>query len=822
MTKQQNNNQKTVIENITQLTLEDVLHKSMMPYAEHVILDRALPRVEDGLKPVQRRILYTMKELAVTPDKPHRKCARIVGDCLGKYHPHSDSSVYDALARMAQNFSMRYPLVDGHGNFGSIDGDNPAAMRYTEARMTSLSLEMLKDIDKNTVPFVLNFDDELHEPDLLPSRFPNLLVNGANGIAVGLATNIPPHNLAETIDATIAMLKNPDIDVYCLMKYIKGPDFPTAGIILESDEIFKAYSTGKGKIVNRAKVHFENSTGGRTQIVITEIPYQVNKSELLEGIQKLSENSGPLSGKIYSIRDESDRNGLRAIIETKKDIDPLKVLSILYKKSKLEKNFNMNLVAIANGKPKQLNLRDILFYYIKHQKEVVYKRSQYDLEKSKIRLNILDGFLIALDNIDEVIQIIRSSKNPKIANKKLCERFSLKKEQAQAILDMRLHRLTNLEVITINEEHTNLLKQIDLLQTILTDDTKLTELLIKELKEIKKNNADKRRSIIETDKLQDIEFEEEQLEVTNYVVTFTSDGKIQKYLEKTYNSKINISEINNENIILDTIQINNLEKFLILTNIGICYTLDVNIIPTIRKKTDRGLMLNAIIDSFEKHEKPIKLLNISKYNNDDLLLIITKHGMLKISSVAEYILNRSKFIGIKLNENDSIVSAFICKQNENIMIVSKDGNILKFNLSDIKSISRVSKGVSAISLSDNDYVIYSSKLPSDNLQLLIISEKACAKLIPIIDIETKKRNSKGIKCFSFYKNSSNGSYIAYATLIQDNTYLYISQSKSKSSLINTSEIPIQNKSGKGLPILVSVLDDIIESVIGVYYNDVVQ
>lgn len=482
---------------ILQTTVEDVMHQSMIPYAEHVILERALPRVEDGLKPVQRRILYTMMELGTTPDKPHRKCARIVGDCLGKYHPHGDSSVYDALVRMAQDFSMRGPMVDGHGNFGSIDGDSAAAMRYTEARMTPLALEMLRDIEKDTVPFRLNFDDTLKEPDMLPARFPNLLVNGASGIAVGLATNIPPHNLGESIRAAIAVMENPDIPLDELMKIIPGPDFPTGGVLVKNEEIRRGYETGRSKLSLRARVHVEDGVNGRKLLVITEIPYMVNKAAMLEKILKLSEEKKGQLQNIYDIRDESDREGMRAVIELKKDADPDKVLKVLYKYSDLQVTFGVNMVAIAEGKPVQMGLKTMLGHFIRHQKNVITRRTEYDLKQAKARAHILQGLMIAVDNLDEVIALIRSSKNPKEAKARLMERFELSDAQAQAILDMRLQRLTNLEIIALRKEYEDILKLIDRLEGILHSEKKLLAVIRKELQEIAEEFADERRTTIE-------------------------------------------------------------------------------------------------------------------------------------------------------------------------------------------------------------------------------------------------------------------------------------------------------------------------------------
>ena len=513
---------------ILQTTVEDVMHQSMIPYAEHVILERALPRVEDGLKPVQRRILYTMMELGTTPDKPHRKCARIVGDCLGKYHPHGDSSVYDALVRMAQDFSMRGPMVDGHGNFGSIDGDSAAAMRYTEARMTPLALEMLRDIEKDTVPFRLNFDDTLKEPDMLPARFPNLLVNGASGIAVGLATNIPPHNLGESIRAAIAVMENPDIPLDELMKIIPGPDFPTGGVLVKNEEIRRGYETGRSKLSLRARVHVEDGVNGRKLLVITEIPYMVNKAAMLEKILKLSEEKKGQLQNIYDIRDESDREGMRAVIELKKDADPDKVLKVLYKYSDLQVTFGVNMVAIAEGKPVQMGLKTMLGHFIRHQKNVITRRTEYDLKQAKARAHILQGLMIAVDNLDEVIALIRSSKNPKEAKARLMERFSLSDAQAQAILDMRLQRLTNLEIIALRKEYEDILKLIDRLEGILHSEKKLLAVIRKELQEIAEEFADERRTTIEKADESPLEVEEEAAAPEEVIVAFTGAGQLKR------------------------------------------------------------------------------------------------------------------------------------------------------------------------------------------------------------------------------------------------------------------------------------------------------
>ncbi|MDD6882449.1 MAG: DNA topoisomerase 4 subunit A, partial [Eubacteriales bacterium] len=485
MAKKNGNDAIVFQQEIVQKTMEDVMHDSMMPYSEHVILERALPRVEDGLKPVQRRILFTMHELGLTSDKPHRKCARIVGDCLGKYHPHGDSSVYDALARMAQPFAMRALLVDGHGNFGSIDGDSPAAMRYTEARMTGFAEILLQDIDKDTVGFHLNFDDTLKEPDLLPARFPNLLVNGAMGIAVGLATNIPPHNMGETIDAAVAMIDKPGITTRELMHYLPGPDFPTGGVLACGEELVQAYETGRGRLKLRAKVHIEDGSAGRKMIVLTEMPYPANKAALLEKVLRLSEEKKALLGGIYDIRDESDRTGMRAVIELRKDADVDKTLAALYKYSDLQMTFGVNMVAIADGKPVQMGVKTMLEHFICHQKNVVTRRTKYELAQAEARAHILEGLIVAVDNLDEVIRLIRASKNPKEAKTRLIERFGFSEIQAQAILDMRLQRLTNLEILALKQEYAELERLIKRLKGILASEKKLLEVIKAELKEIR-------------------------------------------------------------------------------------------------------------------------------------------------------------------------------------------------------------------------------------------------------------------------------------------------------------------------------------------------
>ncbi|MDD3921491.1 MAG: DNA topoisomerase 4 subunit A, partial [Eubacteriales bacterium] len=656
-------------ETIFQRNMEQVMHESMLPYAEHVILERALPRVEDGLKPVQRRILYTMLELSLTPDKPHRKSARIVGDCLGKYHPHGDSSVYDAMVRMAQGFNMRAPLCDGHGNFGSVDGDCAAAMRYTEARMTPLAMELLRDIQKDTVPFRYNFDDTLQEPDLLPGRFPNLLVNGASGIAVGLATNIPPHNLGETIDATVAMIDDPDISLSALMQYIPAPDFPTGGYLIWSDEVQKTYETGRGKLIMRAKTHFEEQKNGKTFIVITEIPYQVNKAAMLEKILAVTQEKKLLFAGISDIRDESDRSGMRAVIEVKKDADPEKLLNYLYKYSDLQCTFGANIVAIAGGKPMQMGLIEILRHYIAHQKNVVTRRTKYELETAKKREHILAGLMVVVNNMDAVVALIRRSKSPKEAKTGLMETFKLSEIQAQAILDLRLQRLTNLEVLAIEQEYKNTVALIKKLEAILASEKKLMALIKSELLEIREKYADPRRTeIIRAEAT--ITVAEEDLKVVEDVTVILCEGlKVRRIPTRSYNPDAPMEDIPLHRFDMQTNQ-----RLRLFTQLGNCFTLAVEDIPETRQ-TGRAANLAALL-SFEEGEK---IVTAMPENNEGLLFFITAQGMVKCTEAAQYATKNKRIAAIPLKEGDTLLSVVTPKE-ETMLIVSERGMSIRFRL----------------------------------------------------------------------------------------------------------------------------------------------
>ena len=793
---------------IMQKTMESVMHASMMPYSEHVILDRALPRVEDGLKPVQRRILYTMQELSLSPDKPHRKCARIVGDCLGKYHPHGDSSVYGALARMAQDFALRETLVDGHGNFGSIDGDSPAAMRYTEARMTPLAMEMLKDIEKDTVDFHLNFDDTQNEPDLLPGSFPNLLVNGADGIAVGLATNIPPHNLGETIDGAVAILENPNITTRELMKYIPGPDFPTGGVLSCTDELVQAYETGRGKVQLRAKMSIEKGQNGRTLLVMTEMTYGKNKSALLEKILKLSEEKKDLFGDIYDIRDESDRTGMRAVIELKRDADPERVLAGLYKYSELQDTVGINMVCIAEGKPMQLGLKSILEYYIKHRKNVVLRRTKYDLDKAKARAHILEGLIIAVDNLDEVIRLIRSSKTPKEAKEKLMAAFNLSDVQAQAILDMRLQRLTNLEILTLRQEYADLQKLIKKLEAILKSEKKLFEVIKEELIEVKQKYATPRRTLLVG------AFEEKEPEpiakvAEETLVYITRAGFIKRVSPRLFEKAQatgEVSDIGEYTFACDTNA-----RLLLFTDKGNCFTLDVDKLTECRVK-DRGTPQGGLLAGLEKGETVVSAVCIKDESDfTGQLLFVTGGGIVKRSEMSEYAINRGKFQGTGLKAGDSLKKVIRLGGESNLLLITKSGMSIHFSMEEISVIGRTSAGVKGIGLSEGDSVEF--VIPNcEEGEVLLVSEKGFMKRCLLIDFDLQARGGKGVKCFNFQKNGANGTYIVAALEVKNPFDFEYAQKSGTCLTLNTDTVRIERRESRGTMYAMCVLDAIITDV----------
>ena len=796
---------------ILPITMEDVMHNSMIPYAEHVIMDRAIPRVEDGLKPVQRRILYTMLELGTTPDKPHRKCARIVGDCLGKYHPHGDSSVYDALVRMAQPFTMRVPMVDGHGNFGSIDGDGAAAMRYTEARMAAPAMLMLRDIEKDTVPFRLNFDDTLHEPDMLPARFPNLLVNGASGIAVGLATNIPPHNLGEAVSAAIAQIENPDITLDELMKIIPGPDFPTGGVLVQSEEIRAGYETGRAKLQVRARVHIEDGSAGRKLIVITEVPYQVNKAQMLEKILKLSEEKKAALGCIHDIRDESDREGLRAVIELKKEANVEKVLAYLYKYSDLQVTFGVNMVAIAEGKPVQMGLKQMLGYFIQHQKNVVTRRTQYDLKQAEARAHILEGLMIAVDNLDEVIRLIRASKTPKEARAALMAAFDLDEVQAQAILDMRLQRLTNLEILNLRKEYAELEKLIKKLKGILASEKKLLQVIAEELRQIADEYADPRRTSIEAVGEVKIDKADEAPVPDETVVVGTWGGQFKRIwpaqLRKTPLATVAEDVKDAPRFLFET---KTDELLMIFTDKGFCYQLPVSALNE-SKPRDRGQLLSGLLANIADGEEAVQVLCLPPEAIDSQpdLLFVTRQGMVKRVEAKELNVRTKRFAVMGLKGDDGLQNVIPVRGGDGLLMVTRGGMSIRFPLDNVPVQGRTAAGVKGITLAAGDEVILSAQ-PDKREELILFTERGYGKRIAAGDFELQKRAGKGVSCFRFVRGGTNGKEIAAALLCtQEPCDILLTLTRSQPVQLHKAEIHFQTRSDSGKPYAVAVLDDVV-------------
>ena len=732
-------------------TLEAVLHNSMIPYTEHVVLDRALPRVEDGLKPVQRRILYTMLELGLQPDKQFRKSARIVGDCMGKYHPHGDSSVYDAMVRMAQPYLLREPLVLGHGNFGSIDGDSAAAMRYTEAKLTPLAMELLRDLDKNTIRWMLNFDDTLKEPTMLPGRFPNLLVNGAYGIAVGVATNIPPHNLSEVIEGVIAYIDNPKISLDEMMKIIKGPDFPTGGIIIAGDELKEAYRTGKGKIIIRAKTHIEEK-GDKKSIVITEVPYQTNKAAILQKIAELREENKNILSGIVEIRDESDRTGMRAVIRLKKEANENYILEHLFKQTQLQVTFGINMVAIAGGKPRQMGLMEIISYYVEYQREIIFRRTKFELDQAKDRAHILEGLLIAIKNIDEVIKIIKTSASVSEAKLRLRSKFVLSEKQAQAILDMRLARLVNLEVNKLKEELAELKIRIAELTKIYESKRLQLQVVKTELGEIKRKFKNPRKSTFD----KKLQIEEVKTKVksepiimeSEVILGVTASGNIKSIPLKNYTlAQKEVSETTTiEHIHTQLLKVKNTQKVLIFTNKGNCYKTVAGNIPESKWK-EKGNLLKTVDKKIASDEKVIKLFVLPEKFDAKELIFFTTDGMVKRSKFEEYDIAKAYFQAVKLKDGEEVVDVQEYQEKGSILFVSKQSMVLNFEKTDIPVQGRVSGGVKGMNLDQGDSVLYATQVDKSGF-LTILTDKGVGKRISVAEFGLSARYRKGLRSIS--------------------------------------------------------------------------
>lgn len=751
-----------IFDQINDVDLKKTMESSYIDYAMSVIASRALPDVRDGLKPVQRRVLYSMIELNNGPDKPHRKCARIVGDTMGKYHPHGDSSIYGALVNMAQDWSTRYPLVDGHGNFGSVDGDGAAAMRYTEARLSRISMEMLADINKNTVDFMPNFDETEKEPKVLPSRYPNLLVNGTTGIAVGMATNIPPHNLREVINAVVKIIDNRieadrDTTIEEVLDIVKGPDFPTGGMILGTSGIEEAYRTGRGKIRVRAVTDIEPMQNGKNRIVVTELPYMVNKARLIEKIADLVKEKR-VDG-ITDLRDESDRQGMRVCIELRKDVNPNVILNQLFKHTQLQDTFGVIMLALVNNEPKVLNLADMLKYYLLHQEDVVARRTKYELNKAEERAHILQGLLIALDNIDEVISIIRGSRSTQEAKEKLIQRFALSDAQAQAIVDMRLRALTGLEREKLEGEYSELMAKISELKAILADEKKLLGVIKEEISVIAEKYGDDRRTSIGFDEY-DISMED-MIPVTNTVIAMTKLGYIKRMSADNFRAQhrggrgIKGMDTIDEDYIEELFMTTSHHYLLFFTNYGKVYRMKAYEIPE-ASRTSRGTAIINLIQ-LTPGEKITAVIPIKDYKEADdwYLFMATKKGIVKKTSLAEYAnVRKTGLAAITLRSDDELIEVKFTDDKKDILLITKFGQCIRFHETDVRRTGRVSMGVIGINLSEGDEVV-GMQLNVQGQHLLIVSEKGLGKRTLIDDFSSQNRGGKGVKCYKITEKTGN-------------------------------------------------------------------
>ena len=745
-----------IFDQIHEVDLKKTMETSYIDYAMSVIASRALPDVRDGLKPVQRRVLYSMIELNNGPDKPHRKCARIVGDTMGKYHPHGDSSIYGALVNMAQEWSTRYPLVDGHGNFGSVDGDGAAAMRYTEARLSKISMAMLSDINKDTVDFMPNFDETEKEPTVLPSRYPNLLVNGTTGIAVGMATNIPPHNLCEVIAAVVKIIDNQveedrETDIEELLEIVKGPDFPTGGTILGHAGIDEAYRTGRGKIRVRAVSEIEPMNNGKNRIVVTELPYMVNKARLIEKIAELVRDK-KIDG-ITDLRDESSREGMRICIELRRDVNPNVVLNLLYKHTQLQDTFGVIMLALVGNQPKVLNLYELLNYYLLHQKDVVTRRTRYDLNKAEERAHIVQGLLIALDNIDEVIKIIRGSADVATAKQQLMERFALSEAQANAIVEMRLRALTGLERNKLEEEYKSLMELITELKAILADEKKLLGVIKEEILAISDKYGDDRRTSIGFDEY-DISMED-MIPVTNTVITFTKLGYIKRMNVDNFKSQhrggkgIKGMETIDEDYIVEMMMTTSHHYLMFFTNTGRVYRLKAYEIPEC-SRTARGTAIVNLLQ-LQPDEKITSMIPIKEYSDSQYLFMATKNGIVKKTKITDY---ENILAAINLREDDRLIEVKLTDNSEDIILITKFGQCIRFHETDVRNTGRTSMGVIGMSLTDQDEVI-AMQLASQGDSLMIVSAKGLGKCTLVEEFTPQNRGGKGVKCYKITEKTGN-------------------------------------------------------------------
>ncbi|HEM3469670.1 DNA gyrase subunit A [Streptococcus suis] len=759
--------------NLVTVNLTNEMKSSFIDYAMSVIVSRALPDVRDGLKPVHRRILYGMNELGITPDKPHKKSARITGDVMGKYHPHGDKAIYDAMVRMAQWWSYRHMLVDGHGNFGSMDGDGAAAQRYTEARMSKIALEMLRDINKNTVNFADNYDASEREPEVLPARFPNLLVNGTTGIAVGMATNIPPHNLGETIEAVKLVMDNPEVTTREIMEVLPGPDFPTGALVMGKSGIHRAYETGNGSITLRSRTEIEEYGNGRERIVVTEFPYMVNKSKVQEHIVKLVQEKR-IDG-ITAVRDESNREGVRFVIEVRRDASANVILNNLFKQTQLQTNFSFNMLAIQNGVPKILSVRQILESYIEHQKEVVTRRTQFDKEKAEARAHILEGLLIALDHIDEVIRIIRNSETDAIAQAELMEKFDLSERQSQAILDMRLRRLTGLERDKIQSEYDELVALIADLADILAKPERVVQIIKDELEEVKRKYADPRRTELMVGEVLSLE-DEDLIEETDVLITLSNQGYIKRLAQDEFQAQkrggrgVQGTGVKDDDFVRELVSTSTHDRLLFFTNKGRVYRLKGYEIPEYGR-TAKGLPVVNLL-KLEENEAIQTIINVTKDQEaDSYLFFATRQGVVKRTSVSEFAnIRQSGLKALNLKEDDELINVFLTNGQADIIMGTKFGYSVRFTETDVRNMGRTATGVRGINLREGDQLVGATMI-SDDQEVLVLTEKGFGKRTPASEYPTKGRGGKGIKTLKVA--DKNGSLAGLTTVSGDEDIMVI-------------------------------------------------
>ena len=762
------------MDKLQELQFSHEIQNSFLDYAMSVIVSRALPDARDGLKPVQRRIVHGMNDLGATASSPYKKCARITGEVMGKYHPHGDSSIYEALVRMAQDFSYRYMIVDGHGNFGSIDGDGAAAQRYTEARMSKISMELVRDINKNTVNFIPNYDGEEKEPEVLPARFPNLLVNGSTGIAVGMATNIPPHNLGETIDGVIALIDNPDITIDELMEKIKGPDFPTGAIILGNSGIKKAYETGKGIITVRSRAEIHEVKPGKSQIIVTEIPYMVNKARMIERIANLVKEK-VLDG-ITDLRDESNREGIRIVIELRRDVNPNVLLNNLYKHTDLQTSYGINSLALVDGAPRILSLKEMLEVYLNHQREVIIRRTQFDLDKAEARVHILEGLKIALDNIDEIVQLLKKAKNDQEATEQLISRFKLTEIQAKAILEMRLRRLTGLEREKIESELNELEELIAELKSILASSEKVLAIIKEELTEIKNKYGDERRTSIDMSAIDYIE-DESLIPVENIVVTLTNKGYIKRVTTETYRSQnrggvgVKGMSTNEEDFVENMISMTTHDYLLFFTNKGKVYRIKGYEVPLYGRQS-KGLPIINLLP-IEKDEVVKVMLKVENEEQSRFIVFCTQNGVVKRTDIKEFDnIRKSGKIAITLRDGDELIAAKKTSGNSEILIAASNGRMVRFDESEARVMGRSASGVKGIDIENG--ICVGCEVSDENQQILVVTEKGYGKKTDLSEYRKTHRGSKGVKALNI--TDKNGNLVAFKTVHGDEDLMIMTNS----------------------------------------------